>query len=116
MSDVLLSIARDFGPSPAGRRPQDGPFNAQRFRDELLVPAIERAIRQNGRVIVDFADADSYSSSFLEEVFGGLIRGRRFPPSVIRHVLQLKSDDPVYAAYVIDAKDYLSSELAKVAA
>ena len=109
MPDVIVSISRDFNPSPAGRHPQDGPFNGERFREQFLVPALERALQSNSRVIVDFSDADSYSSSFLEEAFGGLIRGGRFAPAEVRRVLELKSDDPVYAAYVADAKDYLSS-------
>ena len=116
MSDVVISIPRDFSPYPAGRTPKDGPFNGQRFRDEVLVPAIERALRGDGMVIVDFADADSYSSSFLEEAFGGLARLHKFPPNLLRKMLKLKSDDPVYASYVADAEDYLSRELSKVPA
>lgn len=116
MTDAVISIARDFSPVPAGRHPADGPFNGERFRESILAPAIDKAIQQHGRVIVDFADADSYSSSFLEEVFGGLARSRRFPPQVIRSVLYLKSDDPVYNIYVSDARDYLERELQKIVA
>ena len=116
MANVVISIAHDFSSTPAGRVPQDGPFNGQRFRQEYLDPAIAKAIGERGKVIVEFSDADSYSSSFLEEAFGGLARSNKFHGDQIRDVLVLKSDDPVYAAYVEDAKDYLNRELKRVAA
>lgn len=111
---MYLSIPKNFCPSPAGRYPGDGPFNGQRFRNDFLVPALEEALRTNSTVIVDFDDADSYSSSFLEEAFGGLVRLKKFTKQDIAKRLVLKSDDPVYAAYVADAKDYISSELKKI--
>lgn len=116
MADIVISIANDFSRTPAGRVPKDGPFNGQRFRQEHLDPAIKRAIESSSKVVVEFCDADSYSSSFLEEAFGGLVRSRKFNPEQIRTVLVLKTDDPVYATYVADAKDYMNRELEQVAA
>jgi hypothetical protein len=116
MADQTISIARDFSPYPAGRTPGDGPFNGQRFRESLLVPAMERAIAANAHVMVEFGGADSYSSSFLEEVFGGLVRAGRFPAPVISRVLRLRTDDPVFDAYVLDARTYLQKELTRTAA
>lgn len=64
-----ISVVRDFSDEPYGRFPEDGPDSAQRFRDELLIPAL----RQYDKVTVDLRGA-FYGSSFLEETFGGLVR------------------------------------------
>jgi len=116
MNDTIISIARDFSRTPAGRYPKDGPFNGQRFREQFLEPAIAQALAKKGKVIVEFSDADSYSSSFLEEAFGGLVRDKKFNRDQIQSVLILATSDPVYSMYLADAKDYLERELRRVAA
>lgn len=65
-----INIAKDFSPSPAGRFPNDGPYNGERFRDEFLAPAL----RGSGDVTVILDGVSGFGSSFLEEAFGGLIR------------------------------------------
>jgi hypothetical protein len=111
MSDIVISIPHDYSPSPAGRTSRDGPFNGERFRDNVLVPALRRAESENAIVIVYFDNADSYSSSFLEEVFGGLVRKNIFPKEYISKRLQLRTKDPVFAAYVADAESYIKDEM-----
>ena len=65
-----ISVVRDFSDEPYGRFPEDGEDdNGQKFRDELLIPAL----RQYDKVTVDLRGA-FYGSSFLEETFGGLVR------------------------------------------
>lgn len=64
-----IHLARDFSKFPAGRFRSDGPHSGERFREELLVPAL----RGNMQVTVSLDGTMGYSSSFLEEAFGGLI-------------------------------------------
>lgn len=66
----MISIARDFSESPAARYRHEGPNSGQRFREELLYPALV----ENEKVVVNLDGAIGYGSSFLEEAFGGLIR------------------------------------------
>jgi STAS-like domain of unknown function (DUF4325) len=68
MKSIILSVARDFSPSPAGRYIEDGPFPGAVFRDTILIPAVQN----NDVVTVDLDGTDGYGSSFLEEAFGGL--------------------------------------------
>jgi hypothetical protein len=107
----MISIASDYSTSPAGRTPADGPFNGQRFRDAVLVPALRSAIEQNATLVVDLDGAFSYSSSFLEEAFGGLVRTGLFTAAEIRDRLELRSTDPIYASFVSDAKKYVADAL-----
>jgi STAS-like domain of unknown function (DUF4325) len=107
----MISIATDYSTSPAGRTPADGPFNGQRFRDSILAPALREAINQNAVLVVDLDGAFSYSSSFLEEAFGGLVRTGLFSAAEITAHLELRSNDPIYASFVKDAQAYLRDAL-----
>lgn len=86
----------DFSPYPAGRDDDDGPYNGARFRDEVLAPAIEKALRTREKVQVFLDDVKSYGSSFLEEAFGGLVRVSKFTKSDIKKVLEITADRPAY--------------------
>lgn len=112
MTDKLISIANDFSKYPAGRTRRDGPYSAERFRDDLLVPALEKARAEGGQVTVVLDGVYGYSSSFLEETFGGLVRRRLFDPIWLRRSLSIRASDPIYAGYKKDAEQYLLDELA----
>ncbi|MEI3853578.1 MULTISPECIES: STAS-like domain-containing protein [unclassified Ensifer] len=89
----------DFSAYPAGRDEKDGPFNGKKFRDEILVPAIRKAIETRDKVLVILDDVKSYGSSFLEEAFGGLVRVSHFKRSELESVLEIRAERPVYNTY-----------------
>ena len=70
MNIETISIALSFSKAPAGRYYTDGPYSGQKFRTEVLFPALENS----EKVEVDLDGTLGYGSSFLEEAFGGLIR------------------------------------------
>jgi hypothetical protein len=107
----MISIAEAYSKFPAGRYPADGPFNGERFRNEVLIPAIKKAAAQGERVVVLLDGVLGYSSSFLEEVFGGLVRSGEFSKDVIKQVLEIKADDVAYQPAKIDAEAYIEEEL-----
>jgi hypothetical protein len=62
----------DFSEFPGPRNESIGVFSGERFREEVLLPAIrEYGI---GEISIDLDGTAGYGSSFLEEAFGGLIR------------------------------------------
>lgn len=83
-----IRIPSDFSRFPAGRFYEDGPFSGQRFREELLVPALMK-----GHVEVEFDGALGYGSSFLEEAFGGLLRHHQWTINELRSTLNLRTRD-----------------------
>ena len=85
----LVSIAKDYSRFPAGRYPTDGPFNGERFRDELLVPALH----DYQVVEVDLDGVRGFGSSFLDEAFGGLIRHEIIEKNAVSNRLRLRSSD-----------------------
>ena len=63
-------VSRDFDPFPWGRTKGDDPNSCgEAFRDDLLVPALERC----ETVIIDFSGTIGVGSSWLDEVFGKLV-------------------------------------------
>ncbi|MFB9242347.1 STAS-like domain-containing protein [Massilia antarctica] len=70
METMNFSIAKQYSLTPAGRYLSDGPFSGERFREEILLPAL----RGGKRISVDLDGAVGFGSSFLEEAFGGLVR------------------------------------------
>ena len=69
-----IIIADDFSRYPAGRYPEDGDFNGTKFREKVLVPALNNF----NNVEVNFDGVAGFGSSFLEEAFGGLVRCEGF--------------------------------------
>lgn len=102
----------DFSEYPAGRVPKDGPDNGTRFRTEILVPALEQALKNNDVVLVALDDVKSFGSSFLEEAFGGLIRDHIFSPKDVTRALKIRAERPIYATYKRQIERYLEEAAA----
>jgi hypothetical protein len=66
----MISVIEQFSENPAGRYVTDGPNSGERFRDEVLAPALN----SSDKVKVNLDGVLGYGSSFLEEAFGGLVR------------------------------------------
>ncbi|MGJ3353464.1 STAS-like domain-containing protein [Providencia sp. Je.9.19] len=62
---------KDFSRFPGPRYKNLGEFSGEEFRDDILIPEIEK---NNGDIEVNLDGVFGYGSSFLEETFGGLAR------------------------------------------
>ena len=89
---VTLSIAKAFSRWPAGRFASDGPFNGERFRQEVLAPAL-RKLKPGKRLKVEFNELEGAGSSFLEEAFGGLVREEGFDKAFLNSHLELSATE-----------------------
>ncbi len=88
---MTISIAEDFSKVPVGRFRDDGEWSAERFREDLLIPALKKADKKHP-VIVNINGVEGYSASFLEEAFAGLIGGE-YTREDIQEKLQIEADD-----------------------
>ena len=69
-----LSVARDFSVTPGGRWRRISECSGEEFRERFLEPAV-----QSGQFVeVNLDGVVGYGSSFLEEVFGGIVRLMRW--------------------------------------
>ena len=85
----MLDISVDFTRYPAGRYRTDGKYSGERFREELLLPALRLA----KLVEIKLDGTAGYGSSFLEEVFGGLARSGEFSTEELLNAIKLESKD-----------------------
>ena len=99
MAKTLISIARDFSEFPAGREREDGPNSGQRFREEILGPAL-RATKPDDIVEVNLDGTMGYGSSFLEEAFGGLVRNDGYTREVLSQKLIITDNRMIYQRMV----------------
>lgn len=88
MSQVIVSVS-SFSKFPAGRLKSDGLHSGACFRDDVLAPLL----LENRSIIVNLDGTLGYGSSFLEEVFGGLVRVHKLDPLQLRKLLTLETSD-----------------------
>lgn len=93
---MVITIAKHFSDVPAGRFITDGDYSGERFREQILRPALLEA----GEVTVDIDGTAGYGSSFLEEAFGGLVRKGYFGREELRRKLKIRTEDPAFRTYV----------------
>lgn len=72
---ISISVAKDFSRFPGGRYSSMSKHSGEEFREKLLLPAIAQ---DKGPVRVDLDGVRGYGSSFLEEVFGGVVRAKQW--------------------------------------
>lgn len=85
-SELMIDIAGEFHPYPAGRDEDDGPHNGRKFREELLLPRVRQALEKKQDLVVSLRGVKSFGSSFFEEAFGGLVRAGIDKRSLLHHL------------------------------
>ena len=99
---------RAFTRDPGPRQKIRGPGSGEEFRQEWVVPALARA----ERIAIDLNDTSGYGSSFIDEVFGGLIRKRILTPSEVRRRITVISSDQSYIREAWQSVDEAEARLA----
>ena len=94
MTNMSINIARDYSAAPGGRYVKDGKFSGEEFREKVLGPKLKTALRSNDTVEVDLDGTYGFSSSFLDEVFGGLVRDLGIPRATLdKHLIILANSE-----------------------
>ena len=97
----VIDVAQDFSPQPWGRYlSDDGDRSAEAFRKKFLVPALHKG----EPFLVDLSGSNRFSSSFLEEAFGGLVRTEGFSSSDL-DIMELKHS--LLPSIVDEIRDYI---------
>jgi hypothetical protein len=91
---MIIDLASVFSPYPSGRFEDDSAFNGERFRNQILEPALSEAMAHGDKVIVNIDGVRSFGSSFLEEAFAGLVRLRKFGRKDILDILEIRCTKP----------------------
>lgn len=98
--NMNIDLAQQYSPYPSGRYASDGSFNGERFRNEILVPALTLAKKSHAdKVVVNIDGVRTFGSSFLEEAFGGLIRKGFFSRTDLEKLLVVVCSKPHLAIF-----------------
>jgi hypothetical protein len=92
-SHTAISVARDFSKAPGPRYKTEGKHSGEQFRSDILFPSLDKAIREGRKLSVNLDGTFGFGTSFLEEVFGGLIRENKLTLSQINTHLTVVSDE-----------------------
>lgn len=103
----MISIAKDFSAFPAGRVEQDGPNNGERFRKEILVPALKAAERANSILVIQLDGLKSCGSSFLESAFGGLVRYDGYTAKKLRALVRIDHGNASLERYKLAIENHI---------
>lgn len=95
--DIIIKIATDFSRIPGARYPEEGDYSGQEFRQNVLHPALKKAIEMNVKLIVDLDGTAGLGTSFLEESFGGLIRRDHINYNILKQTLIIISDEDPFS-------------------
>lgn len=74
----LINLA-DFSTTPGGRFREHGKYSGEEFLEDVLLPILDK----HEVVEVELGDCVGITNSFMEEVFGGVIRRGIDPSRVI---------------------------------
>ena len=69
-----INIAEDFSTVLGGRFKHEGSYSGKVFRDNILMPVYGQAFLNNNKIEINLDRCYGYPPSFIEEVFGGIVR------------------------------------------
>ena len=104
MGNLVIIIAKDYSRCPGARYESEGDYSGERFRKELLLPRLKDAIKAGVKLEVVLDGSAGYSTSFIEESFGGLIRSDGLTLHEVKdNIIIISEEDP---SYIDDINDY----------
>ena len=107
---LKIIIASEYSETPGGRFKHEGSFSGQDFREQLLLPKYKQALSNSEPLYIDLDGGYGYSSSFLEEAFGGLVRTLDLNDSLkMLEILKIKSHDEPRLVSII--KEYIEDAI-----
>ena len=98
-----INILNEFSRTPGGRYYTDGPASGQKFREEVLIPALA----ENDHLTIEMDGTRGYPSSFLEEAFGGLVREMKWSREEFQRRITLRAS-PDFSIYISDINFHVS--------
>lgn len=97
MANLSLNIAREYSRCPGARYDREGDYSGERFREQFLLPRLKEAIATGVMLVVVLDGSAGYSTAFIEESFGGLVREDGLSLQEIKdHLIIISEEDETY--------------------
>lgn len=102
-----INIAEDYSETPGARYISNGPYSGEEFRDKLLEPKYLNCLPLGIKLIIDFDGGYGYPVTFLEEVFGGMVRKGYQASDLLNNIIFISDEEP---EIIEDIKTYMYEE------
>lgn len=97
MGNIVLNIAKEYSRCPGARYESEGDYSGERFREDFLLPKLKEAMAAGVKLEVVLDGSAGYSTSFIEESFGGLIRTNHLTLQEVKdNIIIISEEDPSY--------------------
>jgi hypothetical protein len=96
--EFTYDFAESFSKYPGGRYRRHGPFSGEEFRDDVLMPLVDK----HKKVKLNLTGTYGFGSSFIDEAFGEM--GKKFGVAKCRDLLIFISEDDPALVDLIWAK------------
>ncbi|HEX8268873.1 MAG TPA: STAS-like domain-containing protein [Flavobacterium sp.] len=96
MDRIIINIAHEYTRTPGPRYEKEGKFSGEVFRKNYFVPKIKKAIEEDKMIEVNLDGTSGYGTSFIEEIFGGLIREDKINYTELKRRLHIVSKEEEY--------------------
>jgi len=106
MDNIVIRV-KDFSITPGSRYIDEGDFSGEEYREKVLEPIFEKALKSKIKITIDLDGTIGYGTSWLEEVFGGL--ARKYGVGKVMELLDFKSDEEPYLIH--DIKEYIKNAM-----
>jgi hypothetical protein len=110
MDWIVINVAEEFSRFPGARYPVEGDYSGEEFRKKYLTPRLKEALNKGCGLRINLDGSAGYSTAFLEEAFGGLVREDGFTLEQLDIIDYVSDEDPTYIddikAYIEDAAQH----------
>jgi hypothetical protein len=88
---INIYVAKDFSITPGGRHKEESKFSGEEFREKFLEKYFSDG--STDKIEIDLDGVEGYSTAFLEEAFGGLVR--KFGKDVVKkRLVFISTEEP----------------------
>ena len=91
MSNVTLSVLKEFTDAPGARNYTDGDCSGEEFYEKLLAPKFVEALETNRLLEIDMDGTYGYATSFISQAFGSL--SKEHGPALCLNTIKIKSEE-----------------------
>ena len=89
-----LNVVKQFTDLPGGRYISQGPNSGEEFRENYLRPVYDYCLENDENLTINLDDGYGYSSGFLEEAFGGMVREGYDGKVMLKKIKIISNDQP----------------------
>lgn len=95
---------KNYAVKPGVRFRKEGPKSGEEYREDVLEPVLRTSLKSGEKITIVLDGVYGYATSFLEEVFGGLVR--KYGYEKIKDLIVIISKQRPY--YRADIEKYMS--------